>query len=207
MNQFPPSPWVYHLGRFNFLRKFAEITAAQGAPPVSLTPMANGKNLQSEKFWLFVWSALGCRVNIIIKFFFQVHFMLLAVWYLFPLFATTVVDPWWQICRRCRWYRWQVATGVIDTGGKFAAGIVDTSGKFATGINNTRENGGKRCPWYVANLPLVSLIPAGAPWLPNISENFRKNLKSVLMDYWGGGGGGGTDSWKNQKQKISWQPL
>jgi hypothetical protein len=34
----------------NFLRKFAEIFAAQGAPPVSTTPVANGKNLQAEKF-------------------------------------------------------------------------------------------------------------------------------------------------------------
>ncbi len=42
------------------------------------------------------------------------------------------------------------ATGVIDTGGKFAPGVVDTcavdsGGKFATGINNTRETGGKIC--------------------------------------------------------------
>ncbi len=35
MNQFPPSSWWYHLGRFEFFRKFAEIFAAQGAPPVS----------------------------------------------------------------------------------------------------------------------------------------------------------------------------
>ncbi len=36
------------------------------------------------------------------------------------------------------------ATGVVDTGGKFAAGgIVDTGGKFATGNNNTSETGGK----------------------------------------------------------------
>jgi hypothetical protein len=25
----------------------------------------------------------------------------------------------------------------------FATGVIDTGGKFATGINNTRENGGK----------------------------------------------------------------
>ncbi len=30
MNQFPPSPWVYHWGRFGFFRKFAEIFAAKG---------------------------------------------------------------------------------------------------------------------------------------------------------------------------------
>ncbi len=34
----------------NFLENSREIFAAQGAPPVSLTPVVNGKNFQSEKF-------------------------------------------------------------------------------------------------------------------------------------------------------------
>jgi hypothetical protein len=41
MNQFPPRPRVLHLVRFEFFRKFAEIFANQGAPPVSTTPVAN----------------------------------------------------------------------------------------------------------------------------------------------------------------------
>ncbi len=41
MNQFPPSPRVFHLDRFEFFRKFAEIFASQGAQPVSTTPVAN----------------------------------------------------------------------------------------------------------------------------------------------------------------------
>jgi hypothetical protein len=41
MNQFPPSPRVFHLDRFEFFRKFAEIFASEGAPPVSATPVAN----------------------------------------------------------------------------------------------------------------------------------------------------------------------
>ncbi len=41
MNQFPPSPRVFHLDRFKFFRKFVEIFSSQGAPPVSLTPVAN----------------------------------------------------------------------------------------------------------------------------------------------------------------------
>ncbi len=32
MNQFPPSSRVFHLDRFEFFRKFAEIFASQGAP-------------------------------------------------------------------------------------------------------------------------------------------------------------------------------
>jgi hypothetical protein len=41
MNQFLPSPSVFHLDRFEFFRKFAEIFASQGAPLVSTTPVAN----------------------------------------------------------------------------------------------------------------------------------------------------------------------
>ena len=39
MNQFPPSPRVFHLDRFKVFLKFAEIFASQGAPPVSTTPV------------------------------------------------------------------------------------------------------------------------------------------------------------------------
>jgi hypothetical protein len=42
-----------------------------------------------------------------------------------PPVSTTPVT----ICRRCHWYRWQIVTGVVDTGGKFATGINDTGGK------------------------------------------------------------------------------
>ncbi len=41
MNQFPPSPRIYHLDRFKFFWKFAEIFASQGATPVSSTLAAN----------------------------------------------------------------------------------------------------------------------------------------------------------------------
>jgi hypothetical protein len=41
MNKFPLRPRVLHLDRFDFFRKFAEIFASQGAPPVSTTPVAN----------------------------------------------------------------------------------------------------------------------------------------------------------------------
>jgi hypothetical protein len=89
-----------------------------------------------------------------------------------------------------------IATGVNDTGGKFAAGVVDTGGKFAAGVKPPVS----LTP--AANLPPVSLTPVanlppvtttqgkmvakfatdvvdtgGAPWLANISANFRKNSK------------------------------
>jgi hypothetical protein len=41
MNQFPPSPRVFHKDRFECFRKFAEIFASQGAPLVSMTPAEN----------------------------------------------------------------------------------------------------------------------------------------------------------------------
>jgi hypothetical protein len=44
---FPQSPEYTLRVVSNFLRKFAEIFAAKGLPPVSTTPVANAKNLQS----------------------------------------------------------------------------------------------------------------------------------------------------------------
>jgi hypothetical protein len=41
MNQFPLSPTLSHKDRFKFFRKFAEIFASKGAPPVSATLAAN----------------------------------------------------------------------------------------------------------------------------------------------------------------------
>jgi hypothetical protein len=52
------------------------------------------------------------------------------------------------------------AAGVVNTGGNFAAGVIDTGGKFATGVVDT----------------------GGAPWLANISANFRKKLKQSKWD-------------------------
>jgi hypothetical protein len=41
MNHLPPSPCRQHWDHFEFFKKFAEIFASQGAPPVSTTPVAN----------------------------------------------------------------------------------------------------------------------------------------------------------------------
>ncbi len=58
------------------------------------------------------------------------------------------------------------ATGVANTGGKFATGVVDTGGNFAAGVVDT----------------------GGAPWLANISANFRKNSKRSKWNTLGLGG-------------------
>jgi hypothetical protein len=48
MNQFPPSPSVFHSDHFKFFRKFAEIFASQDAPPVSTTPVANFSTISAS---------------------------------------------------------------------------------------------------------------------------------------------------------------
>jgi hypothetical protein len=53
MNHFPPSPRVSHESLFEFFRKFAETFAAQVEPPMSLTPVANGKKYSNRKFLKF----------------------------------------------------------------------------------------------------------------------------------------------------------
>jgi hypothetical protein len=50
---FLPAPEYYIKIVSIFFRKFTKIFAAQGLPPVSTTSVANGKNLHSEKFYLF----------------------------------------------------------------------------------------------------------------------------------------------------------
>jgi hypothetical protein len=82
MNQFPPSPRVSHLGRFKVFRKFTEIFAAQGAPPVSLTKGANGN----------FFTPLGSRVIIYINYFLQVNSKVKTCLILFTFFAAGVTD-------------------------------------------------------------------------------------------------------------------
>ncbi len=74
----------------------------------------------------------------------------------------------------CRWYRWQFATGVIDTGNKCAAGVVDTGGNFATGGTLTCE--------YL--------------------RNFMKKFEMTLMLF--SGAWGKVINEKTLKQKFSW---
>jgi hypothetical protein len=133
------------------------------------------KTFKQKNFNNFVWTPLGGRVNIYINFCLQVHFKVSAARYC--CHSHLCQRHRWQICRRCRWYRWQFANAVVDTGDKFVAGVVDTGGKFATGVVDT----------------------GGAPWLANISANFRK--KSIRSKWNTLGLGGKLIHEKNQKQK------
>jgi hypothetical protein len=95
------------LGHFEFFRKFAEIFASKGAPPVSTTPVANFA------------TSYPCVVDTGGK------------------FATSVNDTGGKFAAGFNDTGGKFATSVNDTGGKFAAGFNDTGGKFASGVADT----------------------------------------------------------------------
>jgi hypothetical protein len=100
---------------------------------VSLTPVANEKNLNQKNFNNFVGTPLDSRDNI-----FAFKFTLR---YLQPDINPTV------------------CTGVNDTGGKFAAGVVDIGGNLPPVLFTPAANLPPLSLTPVANLPPVSLIP------------------------------------------------
>ncbi len=106
------------------------------------------------------------------------------------------------ICCWCHWYRWQIATGVVDIGGNFAAGVVDIGDNFATGINNNSETGGKiycRCSWYWWKICCQCHWYQWCTLTCEYLRKFLKKFKTVLMGY--SGAGGKLIHEKNQKQK------
>ncbi len=178
-----PSTWVYHYGHFEFFRKFAEIFAAQDAPPVSLTG-GKWKKSSSRKILIILLGHLW--VVELTYFCLQVPFEVSAAWYcshylppalltlaanLPPLSATQaeLVENFTQVANSP-----PVSTTQAELVAKFAAGAVDTGGNFATGVVDT----------------------CGAPWLANIPRNFRKNDPNVIFMGLGEG-----DSWKNPETK------
>jgi hypothetical protein len=85
------------------------------------------KIFNQKGFNHFVWAPLGRRFNIKTIFFLQLHFKVSSL-ILFPLLTPVANLPQVSlipvaIC--------QIATGIVDTSGKFATGIADTDGKFA----------------------------------------------------------------------------
>ncbi len=149
------------------------------------------KIFNQKSFNYFVWTSLVSRVNLWISFSFE--FTLRCQYDIVPI-----------LCHQ-----------VVDINSKFATGIADTEGKFPIGIINTSGTGGKichRCHWYQWQVS-TSVVDTGgrfvtgvvdtsrAPWLANISANFRKNLKWLLHYFqWLGE----DDSWRKPEAKISW---
>jgi hypothetical protein len=112
-----------------------------------------------------------------------------------PFYVSTM-----QICHRCQWRRWQIGTSINDTGGKFANAVNDTDGKQWEQLSNCWQlkmnlkkkiylnaySTTQRSPKEIMQIFLIEdFFPfatsvndtGGAPWAPNISANFRKNLK------------------------------
>ncbi len=100
MNQFPPSHRVSHLDCFEFFRKFAEIFASQGAPPVSTTPAAKLPPVSRTPAANLLPVSTTLAANFATSF-------------------ASVVDTGGKF-----------ATSVNETGGKFAAGVNDTGGNL-----------------------------------------------------------------------------
>ena len=72
-----------------------------------------------------------------------------------PPVSTTSAANFPTSSGRCQWHRRQIYRRWQQRWWQIATGINDTGGKFCHGVNDT----------------------GGAPWLANISENFRKILK------------------------------
>ncbi len=104
MNQFSPRPRVSHKDCFKFFRKFAEIFASQGAPPVSTTSVANLPLVSTTQAANFATSFASFVTG--------------------GKFATSVNNTSFKLG-----HRQQFTAGINDFGGKFATEVNDTGGK------------------------------------------------------------------------------
>ncbi len=144
--------------------------------------MANGKIFNRKSFNYLVWTPLGSRANLKIQFWLQAHFKVSAAWYCshyLPPVSLTMVANLLPVSLTPVENLPPVSTTLAKLVAKFATDVADARGKFSAGVVDT----------------------GGAPWLANISANFRKNLKQSKWDTLGLG-----ENWfsKNQKQKIAW---
>ncbi len=133
------------------IRVVAEIFAAQSAPPVSVTPVANEKNLQQKSFNYFVRTPLGRRVNTQIIFFLQVPFKMEAVWY-----CSNFLDA-----------------GIVDTGRKLPT-LSTTPAVPVGGGTQTMELGGPVRQPYITYRPdrlhrLAESIPWNGSWVGSLN--------------------------------------
>ncbi len=107
MNQFPPSPWVYQYGRFEFFAKICGDIRSSRCTRVVDTGGKWQKIFKLKNFNYLVWTPLGSRVNIYINFCLQVHFKMSAAWYCSHYLPPVSLIPV-AICHRRHWHRWQI---------------------------------------------------------------------------------------------------
>ncbi len=117
---FPQAPDTIIRIISNFFRKFAEIFASQGAPPVSLTPVANLPPVSTTP------AAFATGINDTGGKF--CHQFPLCCWHRWQI-CQRCQRYQRQFCRRCQRRRWLIATGINNTGCKFATRVIDTGGK------------------------------------------------------------------------------
>jgi hypothetical protein len=140
MNQFPPSPRILHLDRFEFFRKIAEIFESQGAPPVSTTPVANLPPVSATpvaNFSSIFASVVDTGGNL-------PPVSTIPAANLPPVSTTLVANCHryqrhrWQICHRCQRQRWQIMATI--SGCRHLK--VNLKPKIYTYVNSTTQ----RCP-------------------------------------------------------------
>ncbi len=128
MNQLPPSPWVSHLGHFNYFFLFTEIFRSSRCTPVSLTLVANGKKSSIRKVLTILYGHLWV-VELTHKYIFFFIFTLRfkqsdfvpIIWHRY-INNTSGTGGKFNVVL--------LDTGVVDTSWKFAAIVVDSGGKF-----------------------------------------------------------------------------
>ncbi len=115
----PPSPRVSHQDRFEFFRKFAEIFASDGAPPVWTTPVANLPPVSTTPAANFATSFASFVDTVA-----NLPPVSTTPAANLPPVSTTPLAICHryqrhrrQICRRCQWHRWQIMgtiSGCLD---------------------------------------------------------------------------------------------
>ncbi len=146
------------MGRYEFFRKFTEISQHKVCHRCQRHQWQMEKTFKQKNFNNFVWTPLGSRVNIYINFCLQVHFKMSAAWYCCHYLPPVSLTPVANLPPVTK-----MLPKMVE---KFATGVADTGGKFSTGVVDT----------------------GGAPWLANISANFRKNSKRSQWNTLGLGG-------------------
>ncbi len=189
-----------------------------------LTPVANGKNLQSENFNYFVWTPLGSRVNININFCLQILFKESAAWYFFhilPLVSMTTVANlppvslipvaicqrfrWHrrQICRRYDWHRWQICHRYQKHWQNWGQNLPPViSVTICHRCHWYRRQFCRRCRWHRWQIWHRCCWYRWCTLTSKYLREFSKKFETVLMGY--SGAGGKLTHEKNQKQKILW---
>ncbi len=190
-----PQASDYTIRAVSNFSQFGEIFAAQGLPPVSTTPVANGKTFRLKNFNNFVWTPLGSRVNIYINFCLQVHFQVFAAWYCCHYLPPVSTPPAANlptvslmpvaICHRRCWREMEekFATCVVDTDG--ASWLANISAYFRKRFKwNTLGLGGN---WFMKKtrskkcrdtVPLIHVRCAPYARVHHILQSGTKNLAS-----------------------------